>query len=261
MRCRSRRSAGRSRRSGLHYLLIHYDVPLVDPAGCRARGRRRGASAHSRSTLDDLVASCRRARGDDGVRRQRSRAARAAARQPAVAHRGRRDGTLARRPARGVARGGGADGPSAVDVVFAGLDRGVEGDVEQRYERSLPLAEALEAGAVLAYEMNGGPIPPQHGFPLRLVVPGWYGMTNVKWLTEIAVVEEPYAGVPGRHRLPVPTGRGRGGAAGDADAAALPDGPARDTGLLLARSRIVDAGASGSKGVRGRGGRRSRGSR
>ena len=62
--------------------------------------------------------------------------------------------------------------PDAVDVVFAGLDRGVEGDVEQRYERSLPIGEALEAGAVLAYEMNGAPLPPQHGFPLRLVVPG-----------------------------------------------------------------------------------------
>jgi DMSO/TMAO reductase YedYZ molybdopterin-dependent catalytic subunit len=42
--------------------------------------------------------------------------------------------------------------------------------------------------------MNGAAIPPQHGFPLRLVVPGWYGMTNVKWLTAITVGEEPFAG-------------------------------------------------------------------
>ena len=47
---------------------------------------------------------------------------------------------------------------------------------------------------MLAYEMNGGPLPPQHGFPLRLVVPGWYGMTNVKWLTRISLVDEPYQG-------------------------------------------------------------------
>jgi DMSO/TMAO reductase YedYZ molybdopterin-dependent catalytic subunit len=47
---------------------------------------------------------------------------------------------------------------------------------------------------LLAYEMNGMPLPPQHGAPLRLVVPGWYGMTNVKWLAEIDLVSEPYRG-------------------------------------------------------------------
>ena len=82
----------------------------------------------------------------------------------------------------------------AVEAVFTGLDRGVEGEVEQRYERSLPLDAARDAGCVLAYELNGAPLPPQHGFPLRLVVPGWYGMTNVKWLSAITVVEEPFSG-------------------------------------------------------------------
>ena len=75
-----------------------------------------------------------------------------------------------------------ASASDAVEVVFTGLDRGIEGEVEQDYERSLPLAEALRDEVLLAYEMNGAPLPPQHGFPLRLVVPGWYGMTNVKWL-------------------------------------------------------------------------------
>jgi DMSO/TMAO reductase YedYZ molybdopterin-dependent catalytic subunit len=70
----------------------------------------------------------------------------------------------------------------------------VEGEVEQRYERSLSLDEATSAGCVLAYELNGAPLPPQHGFPLRLVVPGWYGMTNVKWLSQITVLEEPFDG-------------------------------------------------------------------
>jgi DMSO/TMAO reductase YedYZ molybdopterin-dependent catalytic subunit len=42
--------------------------------------------------------------------------------------------------------------------------------------------------------MNGAPLPPQHGFPLRLVVPGWYGMTNVKWLERIELVDTPFAG-------------------------------------------------------------------
>jgi len=47
---------------------------------------------------------------------------------------------------------------------------------------------------LLAHALNGAPLPPQHGFPLRLVVPGWYGMTNVKWLARIDVVDEPFAG-------------------------------------------------------------------
>ena len=70
----------------------------------------------------------------------------------------------------------------AVEVLFTGLDRGVEEEVEQNYQRSLPLDEALRDEVLLAYELNGVPLPPQHGFPLRLLVPGWYGMTSVKWL-------------------------------------------------------------------------------
>src|SRR5919199_518574 len=77
----------------------------------------------------------------------------------------------------------------AVEVVFTGLDRGVQGDVEQLYERSLPLAEAMRREVLLAYAVDGRPLPPQHGFPLRLVVPGWYGMTHVKWLRSITVVD------------------------------------------------------------------------
>ena len=65
-------------------------------------------------------------------------------------------------------------------------------DIAQDYERALALPEADDA--VLAYEMNGVPLPPQHGFPLRLVVPGWYGMQNVKWLTRITLVETPFVG-------------------------------------------------------------------
>jgi sulfane dehydrogenase subunit SoxC len=82
----------------------------------------------------------------------------------------------------------------AVDVVFTGLDRGIEKGVEQSYQRALPLEVARAEEVVLAYEMNGAPLLPQHGFPLRLVVPGWYGMTNVKWLASIEVVSEPFGG-------------------------------------------------------------------
>jgi DMSO/TMAO reductase YedYZ molybdopterin-dependent catalytic subunit len=87
----------------------------------------------------------------------------------------------------------------AVEAVFTGLDRGVEGEEEQDYARSLRLDEALGEDVLLAYEVNGVPLPPQHGFPLRLLVPGWYGMTSVKWLTRISVVGEPFDGYQHRH--------------------------------------------------------------
>ncbi len=83
---------------------------------------------------------------------------------------------------------------SAVEVLFRGLDRGVEGGEEQQYERSLTLDEARRDEVLLAYAMNDAPLPPQHGFPLRLVVPGWYGMTSVKWLEAVTLIDRPFAG-------------------------------------------------------------------
>jgi DMSO/TMAO reductase YedYZ molybdopterin-dependent catalytic subunit len=81
-----------------------------------------------------------------------------------------------------------------VEVVFTGADHGIERGVEQDYQRSLPLADALADEVLLAYEMNGTPLPPQHGAPLRLVVPGWYGMAQVKWLRAMTVVDRPFEG-------------------------------------------------------------------
>lgn len=87
-------------------------------------------------------------------------------------------------------------GPGAVDVVFTGADHGVERGIEQDYRRALPLDVALgDAPEILvAYAMNGGPLPPQHGHPVRLVVPGWYGMAHVKWLRDITVADTPFTG-------------------------------------------------------------------
>jgi sulfane dehydrogenase subunit SoxC len=82
-----------------------------------------------------------------------------------------------------------------VEILFAGHDRGIGQDIEHNYERSLPLEEALREEVLLAYGMNGQPLPPQHGFPLRLVVPEWYGMTSVKWLKSITAISEPFEGV------------------------------------------------------------------
>jgi DMSO/TMAO reductase YedYZ molybdopterin-dependent catalytic subunit len=83
---------------------------------------------------------------------------------------------------------------AAVEVLFTGADRGFDGGIEQQYQRSLSLADATTGGALLAFELNGAPLPPQHGAPLRLVVPGWYGMANVKWLTHVTLIDSPFIG-------------------------------------------------------------------
>jgi DMSO/TMAO reductase YedYZ molybdopterin-dependent catalytic subunit len=82
----------------------------------------------------------------------------------------------------------------AVELVFTGADRGVQGGIEHDYERSLTVLEAMRDEVLLVYAINGQPLPPQHGFPLRLIVPGWYGMTSVKWLARITAVTEPFEG-------------------------------------------------------------------
>jgi DMSO/TMAO reductase YedYZ molybdopterin-dependent catalytic subunit len=83
--------------------------------------------------------------------------------------------------------------PEAREVLFRGADAGTlpDGADIVRYERSLSVDDARGSEALLAYAMNGEPLPLQHGYPLRLVVPGWYGMASVKWLTEIEVIAAP----------------------------------------------------------------------
>jgi DMSO/TMAO reductase YedYZ molybdopterin-dependent catalytic subunit len=84
----------------------------------------------------------------------------------------------------------------AREVVFRGADRGqVDGvDGTVFFERSLSLADVADSGALLAYDMNGAPLPPRNGYPLRLIVPGRYGVASVKWLTEIKVIDHAFGG-------------------------------------------------------------------
>jgi len=81
------------------------------------------------------------------------------------------------------------------EIVFHGADRGIDRGIEHDFARSLPVAEAMQEDVLVAYAMNGTVLPPQHGFPLRLVVPRWYGMASVKWLTRIEAVDRPFDGV------------------------------------------------------------------
>lgn len=84
----------------------------------------------------------------------------------------------------------------AYDVVFRGADSGlVDGATAPvRFERALSVDDARDSGALVAYAMNGEPLPLQHGRPIRLVVPGWYSVASVKWLTEIEVIGRPFGG-------------------------------------------------------------------
>src|SRR4051812_38849232 len=66
--------------------------------------------------------------------------------------------------------------------------------ITEQFARSMSLEEALDDENLLCYEMNGVPLPKEHGFPLRLIAPGWYGVANVKWLTRIEVVDQRFAG-------------------------------------------------------------------
>jgi DMSO/TMAO reductase YedYZ molybdopterin-dependent catalytic subunit len=92
--------------------------------------------------------------------------------------------------------------PSAREIILRGADGGrVEGSAESiRFERSLTLDEARSSEALLAYAMNGEPLPTQHGHPLRVIVPGWYAMTSVKWLTDIEVTASAFDGFFQTHR-------------------------------------------------------------
>ena len=82
----------------------------------------------------------------------------------------------------------------AAEVVFHGADRGIDAGVEQYFARSLSRTQALDGDVLVAYAMNGAPLPPQHGAPLRLVVPRWYGMASVKWLRSIEARDQPFDG-------------------------------------------------------------------
>ena len=85
-----------------------------------------------------------------------------------------------------------------IEVVFYGADKGTENirdmDAEQNFGRSLHFEDALRPEVMLAYEMNGEPLNLYHGAPVRLIVPGWYGVANVKWLNQIHVQDRRFMG-------------------------------------------------------------------
>jgi DMSO/TMAO reductase YedYZ molybdopterin-dependent catalytic subunit len=178
---------------GLHYLLIHFDIPQVDADTWRLEigGEVRSPLSLSLDELRErpkVSLACTLECAGNGRARLSPRPVSQPWLEEAVGN-AEWTGT----PLAPLLEGADVvDG--AVEVLFTGLDRGIQGEVEHAYERSLPLDEALRPELLLAYEVNGQPLPPQHGFPLRLIVPGWYGMTHVKWLERITVLSEPFEG-------------------------------------------------------------------
>jgi len=90
----------------------------------------------------------------------------------------------------------------AVEIVVTGADSGERDDADGvvTFARSMPIADAFHDDVLVALSMNGTPITAEHGAPARLVVPGWYGMASVKWITSIEAVRVPFDGYFQRKR-------------------------------------------------------------
>ena len=172
---------------GMHYTLSHFDIPLIDAASFRLKvGRQEfGLDELKRLPARTLRVTLECAgNGRAGM----------SPRYPSMPWTHGAVGTAdwSGVPLKALLK----DIPAgkAREVVFLGADRGFDSGVEHAFGRSLTLEEALEGDALLAYAMNGEPLAPQHGAPLRLIVPGWFGMASVKWLVRIELTERPFDG-------------------------------------------------------------------
>lgn len=179
--------------AGLHYLLIHFDIPEAQ-AGWRLAvdGRVRQPRSWSVEDLQRLPSVTRRVTLEcaGNGRGQMS------PRYPSMPwlEEGVSTAEWTGVPLRVLLEDAGLEA-DAWEIVFHGTDRGLDRGIEHAFSRSLVPSEALREEVLVAWAMNGAPLLPQHGFPLRLVVPGWYGMASVKWLARIEVLDHAFEGV------------------------------------------------------------------
>lgn len=179
---------------GLHYLLIHFDIPYLNTQTWRLEigGLVERPQALSLAQIARLPARTLRVTMECAGNGR----GRLSPRYPSMPWLEEGVSTAEWRgvPLAELLRAAGLKA-TARDIVFRGADRGIDRGVEHEFARSLAPADALREEVLIAYEMNGQPLPPQHGAPLRLVVPDWYGMASVKWLRAIEVLGHAFEGV------------------------------------------------------------------
>jgi DMSO/TMAO reductase YedYZ molybdopterin-dependent catalytic subunit len=178
---------------GMHYLLNHFDVPYVESGdwqvevvGCVQRPARVSLEDIKRLPARTLRVTLECAGNGRGVMTPR---------YPSMpwGHEAVSTAEWTGTPLRHVLERVGL-GEDAAEIAFIGADRGFDSGQEHAYGRSLKREPALGDDVLLVWAMNGAPLLPQHGFPLRLIVPGWYGMASVKWLNRIEALDRPYDG-------------------------------------------------------------------
>lgn len=86
-----------------------------------------------------------------------------------------------------------------IEIILEGTDQGEVTEEPKspgiiHFARSLPLSKAMQPEVLIAYQMNRKDLSPEHGFPVRAIIPGWYGMASVKWLSKIIATATPYEG-------------------------------------------------------------------
>jgi DMSO/TMAO reductase YedYZ molybdopterin-dependent catalytic subunit len=176
---------------GLHYLLIHFDIPPGDERPLEFRGLFQKNISMELAELKRLPGKTLRVTLECAGNGR----GQLAPRYPSVPwlEEGVSTADWTGVPLKDVLAKAGLH-PGATQIVFHGADRGIDAGVEHHFARSLARDQALREEVLLAYAMNGAPLPPQHGAPLRLVVPRWYGMASVKWLQAIEALDRPFDG-------------------------------------------------------------------
>ncbi len=179
--------------AGLHYLLVHFDIPAADPGWSLAIG---GKVARPRTFSVDEIRAMPAKTLRVTLECAGNGRGQMSPRYPSMPwlEEGVSTAEWTGTPLAPLLEAAGID-KAAREIVFRGTDRGVDRGIEHDYARSLRIPEAMRPDVLVVHSMNGQPLLPQHGAPLRLIVPGWYGMASVKWLARIEATDIPFDGV------------------------------------------------------------------